>query len=479
VRFVTCEREGPADDPPRGHEARLRRAACQDVVRTETKEPLPEHVQRIALPDAPRAAQQTDGYLMDDMSSKTVDASPPAKRSFAAMRHPGFRAQFTTFVLAMMADNIEHVISYWMLYQKFHSPALAGFAIVSHWLPYLLFSVASGALADRFDPRRLIQIGMLLFIIASLSWCYFFITGTLQMWQAMVILVIHGCAGVLWQTPNQMLLYDIVGPSNLESAVRLNAMARYLAVLVGPAVGGVILLALGPATGIMLNTVFYLPLVLWLVNAPYGPRFRAGAPGPRRAVRGFGDIVQTVRDIRGHTVIVSMTLLAGAASFFVGNAYSSQMPGFANDLGHGDPGLSYSMLLAADAAGGLLGGLLLEGGGLLPPRQRTAIGLAILWCAALASFSLAKNYSLALGFLFAAGFLELSFNAMAQTLVQMNAPIDKRGRVIGLFNMASLGLRTFSGVSVGLLGSLIGVHWSLALSALATLAFAAGLLALP
>ncbi len=47
-----------------------------------------------------------------------------------------------------------------------------------------------------------------------------------------------------------------------------------------------------------------------------------------------------------------MMLLAGAASFFVGNAYSSQMPGFAADLGHGDPGVSYSMLLAADAAGG-------------------------------------------------------------------------------------------------------------------------------
>ena len=67
------------------------------------------------------------------------------------MRHPGFRAQFITYVLAMMADNIEHVISYWMVYQKFHSPALAGFAIVSHWLPFLMFSVASGALADRFD----------------------------------------------------------------------------------------------------------------------------------------------------------------------------------------------------------------------------------------------------------------------------------------------------------------------------------------
>jgi MFS family permease len=413
------------------------------------------------------------------MSDTTSSAPAARKRSFAAMRHPGFRAQFITYVLAMMADNIEHVISYWMVFQKFHSPALGGFAIVSHWLPFLLFSVASGALADRFDPRRIIQIGMGLFIIASLSWSYFFVTGTLQMWQAMVILVIHGCAGVLWQTPNQMLLYDIVGPQDLESAVRLNAMSRYLGVLVGPAVGGAILLVLGPAPGILLNTVFYLPLVLWLVKAPYGPRYRAGAPGPRRAVRGLGDIVQAAQDIRPHSVIVSMTLLAGAASFFVGNAYSSQMPSFAADLGHGDPGVSYSLLLAADAAGGFLGGIVLEGGGLLPPRPRTAIVLAMLWCAALATFSLANSYALAVCFLFAAGFLELSFNAMAQSLVQLNAPIDKRGRVIGLFNMASLGLRAFSGISVGLFGSLVGVHWSLALSALATLAIAAGLVALP
>jgi MFS family permease len=174
-----------------------------------------------------------------------------------------------------------------------------------------------------------------------------------------------------------------------------------------------------------------------------------------------------------------MTVLAGAASFFVGNAYSSQMPGFAEDVGHGDPGVSYSMLLAADAAGALLAGLALEGRGLLPPRPRTAIVLAIFWCVALMLFALSQSYALALCFLFAAGFLELSFNAMAQSLVQLNAPLDMRGRVIGLFNMASLGLRAFSGVSVGLLGSLIGVHWSLALSALATLAIAAGLLALP
>src|SRR5271163_2721316 len=153
----------------------------------------------------------------------TTDLAPPKPPAFGALTLPGYRAYLVTFVFAMMADNIEHVISYWVMFQKFRSPALAGFAVVSHWLPFLLFSVAAGALTDRFDPRRIIQCGMGLFITASLGWGYFFVTGTLQMWHAMVLLVIHGCAAVLWQTPNQLLLYDIVGPAELTSAVRLNA----------------------------------------------------------------------------------------------------------------------------------------------------------------------------------------------------------------------------------------------------------------
>lgn len=390
-------------------------------------------------------------------------------RSFAALRHPGYRAHFITYTLAMMADNIEHVISYWMVFKKFESPALGGFAVLSHWLPFLLFSVASGALADRFDPRRIIQCGMALFITASLGWGYFFVTDTLQMWHAMVLLVIHGCAGVLWQTSSQLLLHDIVPASELPSAVRLNATARYLGVLVGPAVGGVIMLGLGPSHGILLNTLFYIPLVLWLVNAPYGPKFRKDHEPPKRAVRGFADIFQTMRDIAGNRLIVSMTLLAGGASFFVGNAYHAQMPGFAHDLGHGDPGVSYSMLLAADAAGALLAGFVLEGRGLLKANPRTAIVLAMLWCAALTGFALIKIYPVALLLLFIAGFLELSFSAMTQTLVQLNAPPEMRGRVIGLFNMSALGLRAFSGIFVGLAGSMVGIHASLAASAIVLL----------
>ena len=78
--------------------------------------------------------------------------------------------------------------------------------------------------------------------------------------------------------------------------------------------------------------------------------------------------------------------------------------------------------------------------------------------------------------LFAAGVLNLTFGAMSQALVQMHAPHHIRGRVLGLYNTAQNGMRTFSGVTVGMGGSLIGVHWSLGLSAVALLIITLGLL---
>jgi MFS family permease len=394
------------------------------------------------------------------------------------LRHAGFRPYFAFSALAMMADSVEHVISYWILFQKFHSPALGGFAMLSHWLPFLFFSVWSGALADRFDPRRIIQLGMALFMLASLGWGILFLTDELEIWHAMVLLVIHGFAGVFWQPASQLLIHDIVGPGELQSAVRLNATSRWLGLLLGPAVGAGIMIAFGPAWGILLNVLIYVPLVWWLWRAPYGPKFREEKPAPRLPFRGFSDITQTVKDVSKNPVIVAMLLLAGGASLFVGNGYQAQMPEFAHDLGHGDPGATYSMLLAADAAGALIAGLLLEGRGLLPAKVRSALLLAMLWCCAIAGFAATTSYPLALALLLAAGFLELSFNAMAQTLVQLNAPAQVRGRVIGLYGMSALGMRAFSGVTIGFAGNVIGIHWSLALSALALLCMTFVLLAL-
>jgi MFS family permease len=374
--------------------------------------------------------------------------APAAKHvSFAALKHRSFRYFFVGNATAMMADNCEHVISYWVMFQKFHSPELGGFAVISHWVPYLLLSGYAGALATRVDARRMIQLGMLLFMAVSISWGVLIATGTLRVWEAMVLLSIHGLAGVLWNTPAQLMIHDIVDQDQLPSAVRLGATSRYVGTLLGPAIGNGLMLLLGPALGIFCNALIYLPMFIWLWKAPHRPRAQRGGAGPAVAVRGLGDAIATLRSMRGNHIVLTMTILAGAASFFVGTAYQAQMPNFATDLGHGNAGLSYAALAAADAAGALFGAVILESRGLLLPRVPTALLLCMLWCCA--------------------RFFELSFSAMAQALVQLNAPAALRGHVIGVFVMAALGLRFVSGFTVGILGAVVGVHASLALSAAA------------
>src|SRR5687768_12972799 len=117
-----------------------------------------------------------------------MSTSGASTRPKSALSVPGYPTFLVTFMLTMMADNVEHVISYWVVFQKFHSTALGGFAVVSHWLPFLLFSVAVGAMNDRFDSRRLIQAGGVLFMLVSLGWGYFFITDSLRVEHAMVLL---------------------------------------------------------------------------------------------------------------------------------------------------------------------------------------------------------------------------------------------------------------------------------------------------
>ena len=396
------------------------------------------------------------------------------KVAFAALQHRHFRGFFFSTMLAMMADNIEHVISYWVLFQKFQSPVLAGFAVISHWTPFLFLSVYFGGLADRHDCRRLIQIAQVMYMFVSAAWAFFFFTGTIEVWHACVLLVIHGVAGVFWTPAEQLIIHDIVGPEDLPSAVRLNATSRQLGILFGPAVGGGLLLWLGPSAGLVVNALIYLPFTIWLAIVPYTGHTREGAV-PRRALR-WHDAFDIMREIADNRPIVTMIVLGGAASLFVGNAFQANMPEFAHDLGTDKADFAYSALLAANAAGSVFGGFVLDGKGWLPPSAKSAIACAILWCLTMTAFAFSKSYPMSLCLLFVAGALNLSFYSIAQTIVQLEAPLALRGRLIGLFSMSAYGLRAFSGFTVGVVGGLIGIHWSLALSSMILLAVTMALL---
>ncbi|MGE0256828.1 MAG: MFS transporter [Alphaproteobacteria bacterium] len=400
----------------------------------------------------------------------------PDSRSYAALRYPAARTYLLFAALAMMADHVEHAISYWIIFTKFDSPALAGFAVISHWVPFLLGSIWAGALADRFDPRRIIQIGMALFMAVSLGWGLLFATDSLQQWHAGILLIAHGCAGALWAPASQVLIHQIVGTRQLQSGIRLMATSLTLGMLMGPAVGGALLINLGPAAGIVVNAAIYLPLLLWLVRNPAWSRSAEARPASGR-MTSYRDLFATLRQISGVPVVLAMTLLAGLSAALVGVGYHPNLPEFARDFGFGFDGFRYTLLLTAYAAGAVLAGLVLEARQLLATQPRTAVILAILWCAAIGSFAVVADYTVAIALLLCAGFFELAFVSMARTLAQLAAPAHMRGRAIGLFNVGALGFRTFSGITIGFGGGIIGIHWSLGLSAAALFVVLLALLA--
>jgi MFS family permease len=411
---------------------------------------------------------------MDALAAPLIEAKARTLK-FAALHTPAYRKYFAFNLMSMTADNIEHVISYWVIFQTFHSAALAGFAVISHWVPFLLFSLHAGALADRQDCRKLIQISQALFMLASLAWGVLFLLGTLQMWHAVVILLVHGAAGVVGAPASQLIIHDMVAKEDLPSAIRLNASSRSLAILVGPAIGGGMMLLLGPAWGLLTNVAIFFPFTIFVARLPYSGHARERA----RTAPNFelADAWRSFMRARSEPQILTMVVLAGASSFFVGNAFQAQMPEYAHLLGADETGALYSILLAAHAAGAVVGVILLETATLVQPSVRATITFAALWALSLGLFAMTNNYPLAVGLLVVAGVFSIAFTSMAQTLVQILAPPAIRGAIVGLFNTAMLGLRAGSGFTVGILGAFIGVRLSLELSSLMVIIVALVLLA--
>jgi hypothetical protein len=262
----------------------------------------------------------------------------------------------------------------------------------------------------------------------------------------------------------------------MQSAIRLNAISRYCSMLLGPAVGGGLMVVLSPGPALLVNVLLYAPLVLYLFRMPFtGHVNEAGGGRPAARFR-LADTGRVLAEVRNEPRIVRMIVLAGATSLFVGTAFQAQMPEFAHHHGSEDADVWYSVLFGANAAGAVVGALLMESVPALQGGARAAIVCAGIWGAVMAVFPFVHNYPAAVALLVLAGVFNIAFTSMAQALVQVLAPPGVRGRVVGLFNTSMLGLRAGSGVSVGVLGALIGVEWSLSLSAVAVVLVAAGLL---
>jgi MFS family permease len=381
---------------------------------------------------------------------------------FTALRAPWYKGYLAGGSLLMGGDNAEHAITYFVMWQAFHSPLLAGFAVVSHWLPHLLFSVFFGSLADRFDCRRIIQVSLGLFASASVAWGALIATDTLQAWHCVVLLMVHGFASALWHPASGVMIYDIAGERDLPSAVRLMATGLGVGQLVGPAVGAALLFTVGPAIGMFLNVLFFVPFAVYLLVMPLDGHARRHEAPPRIGLR---DVLAVIRELPRYPSILVVVVLQGAVAMLIGTAIMPLFPEFGALLGQDTSGLGYGLLIVGMSTGAVIGGVFLESLGTVRANTRLAILSTLVFAVSIGVFAFSRSYVLSVAVLVIAGISSIASSSISQTVVQLDAPPERRGRFVGAYGMTSMGLRVGSGVMFGALGAAFGAPLAVGIDA--------------
>jgi MFS family permease len=383
--------------------------------------------------------------------------------TFRALRIRNYRLYALGGVVSNTGTWMQRVAQDWLVLQLHHGSAAEastalGLTTGLQLLPILLFSPYAGVLADRMSKRRLLQLTQASMGIASLVLAALALTDVVTPWMVFTIAFVFGIGSAFDAPARQSFVSEMVGPDDLSNAVGLNSASFNLARVMGPAISGLLIAALGSgvrATGvvILLNGVSYLAVIAAL-QAMSAHELTPLA----RAPRGKGMIRDGVRYVRGRPDLK----LIMVAAFFAGTfGMNFQMTSalMATQVYHKGPG-EYGLLGTTLAVGSLTGALL-GARRVGRPRQRLVVLAGLAFGTVEIVLGLMPTY---LTFALLTPVLGLSLLTMlnaANTTVQLSVDPVMRGRVMALYMMLVMGGTPLGAPVVGWVGATFGARWTL------------------
>jgi MFS family permease len=389
------------------------------------------------------------------------------------LRHRDLRLFFAGQAVSLVGTWMQSVAQSWLVYRLTGSAALLGVVYFLSQVPVFLFGMLGGAVADR-HPRRVILIRVqLLALLQALALAALTLGGWVRAWQVLPLAAVLGVVQAFEIPARQALLGELAGP-DVPNAVALNSTLVNTARVLGPAVAGYVVAAVGEGWCFLLNALSFLA-VLAALGAM---RSNAARPSPAPEAGALQHLRAGLRYAREDRMVRALLGLLAASSFF-GVPYASLLPVFAAEVHRGGPEL-LGRFLGSAGAGALAAALTLllrsHLGGL---ARRVGMGATLL-ALGLIAFSVSRNALVAQGCLFVAGFGFIQQMAGTMTLLQGLTPEGLRGRVVGLFTTLFVGVSPFGGLLAGWAASRFSAPGTLAAGATAVLiASAAFHLALP
>lgn len=381
-----------------------------------------------------------------------------------ALESRNFRLFFIGQTVSLVGTWIQQIAMSWLVYRLTNSPFVLGAVGFAGQLPSFLVAPFAGVLADRWDRRRTVVGTQVLSMVQALVLAALVFSGRVEVWHVMALSVFLGIVNAADVPTRQSFLVEMVEDRELlANAIALNSSIFNAARLVGPALAGIVIAAVGEGICFLLNGLSYIAVIAALLAMRVPPReIPLGRPRLLGHLREGFDYAWGVEPIR-------IVLLLLAITSVVGVPYTVLMPVFATRVLNGGAD-TLGLLMAATGLGALAGALYLA-------SRESVLGLGRLIAVAsgvfglgLIAFAASRTLWLSLPLLVVTGFGMMVQMAASNTVLQTVVDEDKRGRIMALYTMAYLGMIPFGSLLAGILADGLGAPETIALGGALSLA---------
>jgi len=384
-----------------------------------------------------------------------------------ALRHRNFRLFFCGQSLSLIGTWMTRLATSWLVYRLTGSSLLLGVISFSGQIPSFLLAPLAGVWVDRWERRRVLVVTQILAAVQSLMLAGLTLSGHITIAEIVALSVFQGLINAFDMPGRQSFLVQMVeGRADLSNAIALNSTMVNGARLLGPALAGVIIGAVGEGYCFLIDGVSYLAVIASLLAMRVqGSAVSRPSTSVLVQVKEGWTYVSTFAPIR--TVLTLFAIIS-----FIGVPYTVLMPVFATKILHGGPH-TLGFLMGAAGVGSITAALSLAVRKSVRGLYKVVPMVAAIFGAGLIAFSFSRNFWLSAAMMSVTGFGMMQCTAVSNTLIQTIVEDDKRGRVMSYYTMAYMGGSPFGSLLAGSLAPVLGAPGTVMVCGLGCIAGAA------
>ncbi|MEH2175727.1 MFS transporter [Nostoc sp.] len=387
-----------------------------------------------------------------------MEASNKSQVMLRAFSSRNFRLYYTGQAISLIGTSMTQVATSWLVYRLTDSAWLLGLVGFASQIPTLLLIPLGGIIADRWNRHQILLIAQILGMLQSLALTWLALNGTINVWQIVLLGVLQGIINAFDIPTRQAFLPETVSKENLGNATALYSSLVSVSLMVGPAIAGLLIAAVGSGLCFLLDSISYIAVIIALL---------AMNLDPKKAVISTRKPLENLKASFNYAfgfLPIRSVLIGSALASCVWGFYLALGPIFAKEILQGGPN-TFGFLMTASSLGTLAGGIYLtKHSNVLESGKVLALGIGFMGIS-LIVFALSRVFWLSLLSLLAAGFGFILQIIAGRTLLQLLVTDENRGQITGLYVMASTGAFAIGNLIAGALASKIGSNNTVILGA--------------